>query len=702
MWDIRRRMLVPGGGVLLAAGLGLYYWKAAGLTIATVLATVFAGWQVYQGFRPQVDKAAERLRGLVEENWGLWRGLLLGDADPANVEFARNDDLRLGRAAGALAEGQLTGIYFYYDRLVPARLVILGPPGSGKTLLAVELALELLKRGFRSRDEGPAQLAVPVSVAGWTGDESLEDWLVDRLAEAYHLPLGVAAQLVESRRILPVLDGLDEIAQDPERGMATVELVLSALNTAYRGTDLPPVVITCRDHFYEDLHRSSLGVRNATVVKVKPLASEQVAAYIEHRFLADQAGRQRYPDWERLHDEIDLNNEPELLEVFQSPWLMTLATAVCASGIASLQDLENRDPEQLRDLLVGEFIPAAVILHPKNVGRRQMGERQLSEKYRRARAADRQDPVRVRNWLGVLARHLSWQADHKMSPADLQPDRLWLIAAAARKPVRVVHTTIAVLLGLLVGSLAAEFTGGIPGVITTCLTMALGAGFGLRAGLWKEPSPSRLNMALTVTSPPWWTRLTAWLRKPPAPSQVNIPQALTSPKWAGLIVAAGAAAAVAGTLDGGIKVGITEALAASLAACVLTGLSYGTSHAVTPNEPLTNDLTFGLVLGGVAGIATGLPGGLTGGLAARLHLNAHLTVPGSALLAIAISLMAGVALGSRMWLRYAIALAFLARQGILPGKCRNFLDWAATAGLLRISGIAYQFRHDDLRKHLDP
>ena len=103
-------MLVLGAAVLLAALLGLYYWKAPGLAIATIVGGLVAAYQVFQSFlppKPKVDEAAERLGDLVEQNWGTWRRVLLGNADPADVEFARDDNLRLGEAFSARPEGQL-------------------------------------------------------------------------------------------------------------------------------------------------------------------------------------------------------------------------------------------------------------------------------------------------------------------------------------------------------------------------------------------------------------------------------------------------------------------------------------------------------------------------------------------------------------------------------------------------------------------
>src|ERR1700733_8071318 len=133
MRDFRQRMLVLGAGILLAALVGFYYWHATGLAIATILATLLAAYQIYQGFlpsAPRVDEAAQRLGALVEDNWGTWRGQLLGQVDPADVTFVQDDELRLGQASSASAARHLTDIHSHYEGLVPARLVILGSAGS--------------------------------------------------------------------------------------------------------------------------------------------------------------------------------------------------------------------------------------------------------------------------------------------------------------------------------------------------------------------------------------------------------------------------------------------------------------------------------------------------------------------------------------------------------------------------------------------
>src|SRR5262249_32656734 len=52
------------------------------------------------------------------------------------------------------------------------------------------------------------------------------------------------------------------------------------------------------------------------------------------------------------------------------------------------------------------------------------------------------------------------------------------------------------------------------------------------------------------------------------------------------------------------------------------------------------------------------------------------------------------------WPRYLGAASILARAGKLPFRAARFLDWAYSVGLLRISGIAVQFRHVELQNWL--
>ncbi|ROP34847.1 hypothetical protein [Saccharothrix texasensis] len=113
------------------------------------------------------------------------------------------------------ATGRLDDVVRVYRRLRFGRLVVLGRPGSGKTVLTLRLVLGLLDTRA-DRDPVP----VVFSLGSWdpTGIE-FEDWLIDRLVRDYAGldatgPDGksLAAALVEAGRVPPVLDGFDEIA----------------------------------------------------------------------------------------------------------------------------------------------------------------------------------------------------------------------------------------------------------------------------------------------------------------------------------------------------------------------------------------------------------------------------------------------------------------------------------------------------------
>ncbi len=69
-------------------------------------------------------------------------------------------------------------------------------------------------------------------------------------------------------------------------------------------------------------------------------------------------------------------------------------------------------------------------------------------------------------------------------------------------------------------------------------------------------------------------------------------------------------------------------------------------------------------------------------------------------------LVVGLAYGLTDWTavgfgggrRYLVFL--LCARGRIPLRLGRFLDWAYHGGLLRVSGIAYQFRHRELQQWL--
>jgi predicted NACHT family NTPase len=124
-------------------------------------------------------------------------------------------------------------------------LLILGEPGSGKTTLLLELTRSLLDRA-----EWDEALPMPVvfPLAPWAAKRlPLADWLVDELSQRYDVPRQIGHAWVANDRILPLLDGLDEVA---ERHRSACVGAINAYQEG-RAHVLPGLVVTSRVADYD-------------------------------------------------------------------------------------------------------------------------------------------------------------------------------------------------------------------------------------------------------------------------------------------------------------------------------------------------------------------------------------------------------------------------------------------------------------------
>jgi hypothetical protein len=144
--------------------------------------------------------------------------------------------------------------------------------------------------------------------------------------------------------------------------------------------------------------------------------------------------------------------------------------------------------------------------------------------------------------------------------------------------------------------------------------------------------------------------------------------------------AIGFAGGLVGVFAGGLMAGLTtRPVSVDLPRRVV---SQGLAHTACM---LAGGLAAGLAIGLGGGLAVGLAGGLAGGLVVGL----------------AVGLTIGIFTASGSpWPRYAIACLLLARRGALPRRPGVLLDWAYDAGLVRLSGIAVQFRHREFQDWL--
>ncbi|MEU5432342.1 NACHT domain-containing protein [Streptomyces sp. NPDC020719] len=409
-----------------------------------------------------LDHAADALAEAVRLHWQAeWRLRRLQDPRPLPVrwttappwlaDFDENTGLRHGGAAEL--DGVLDDITRVFARVPSRRLVVLGAPGSGKTVLAVRFTLDALAH----RDTGdPVPVIFPL--ATWQPDTtSLYAWLATRLADGYPAlgsvqPSGalLAAELLETGRVLPVLDGLDELAA-PVRAEAVRQLN-SGLDQG------SPVLLTCRSQVYARVVTDGDVFTAAAVVELQPLAFEEAAAFLRltARPLRGPAG-ERITAW----DPVLARSRPgdPIRQVLASPLMVAMARAVYGESGNDPMELVRRpefaDATALEEYLLDGFVPAAFA------------------------GSTRWDAGRAGHWLRFLARHL----EHRHT-RDLA---WWELHTALPRPLPRLGPLL--LLGLLGEAVCLPLwaLGGDPALPAVTAATVAGACAGYAAG----PRPRR-------------------------------------------------------------------------------------------------------------------------------------------------------------------------------------------------------------------
>ena len=366
---------------------------ASAITAVLGVLGAAAKWWPRQGVTVDADTALDALAVAVRRQWEDEQTLRrLADPRPLPLRWVtcERDGVMdywevisgvAGRETPIDLDGCLDEIVEVFERIPSRRLVVLGEPGAGKSVLAMHFIVATL-RGRVAGDPVP----VLFPVASWNPREaSLSTWMVSRLCVDYPFLGGrvasgatLAGDLVERGGIWPVLDGLDE-APEPVR----VEVITTLNRTLSRGDRM---LLTCRSaEFVAAVEAAQDVVTAAAVIELTPLGLDEVASYLR----VTAPTRRGVNKWEPIFTHLRAHPEDPLSAVLATPLMTSLARVAYSEHAADPAVLLDRTrfatADSIGDHLLDQLVPAVYSATPTTQARgwRAGGPSRLAESARR-------------------------------------------------------------------------------------------------------------------------------------------------------------------------------------------------------------------------------------------------------------------------------------------------------------------------------
>jgi hypothetical protein len=280
--------------------------------LALAVVTALRRWEQAQAAAPPPER--RRLLELLDQVERFWIKSVLERALPESGLLGRDREERPGDVAQpwevpnwtARAEPALlpprTPLDLFVER--GRRLLILGDGGYGKTTDLLQLAAGLLAL---ARDDPQQPVPVVLKLASWgRRSRRLADWMSGQIAARHKLDAVLVRGWIAGDRLLPLLDGLDEV----EAGCR--DACVRAVNEFLAGHPACGLAVACRSDVNEELaERLRLGEAYA----LRPLSGEAL-----DRLLAGS-----WPGVEALRTALA---EPGWRELARTPLLLVMMERV--------------------------------------------------------------------------------------------------------------------------------------------------------------------------------------------------------------------------------------------------------------------------------------------------------------------------------------------------------------------------------------
>ncbi|MGA1262956.1 MAG: NACHT domain-containing protein, partial [Prochlorothrix sp.] len=345
---------------------------------------------LWEAVRDEVrDRLVQSLHNQVLINLGK-------DAQPQQVNSRRPWDweVKIGPGVKALTgdlpeEWDIGEIFNQANR----KLLILGAPGSGKTTTLLDLGRELLAA---AATDANAPIPVLVNLSSWKEDEqSMADWLREEVRVKYGVSAKLGQQWIEEKALLPLLDGLDEVAAERQ------EVCAQRINEWLASELRPVAVVVCSRTEEYGLYQTNLELGGA--ICLKPLTLAQMQDYLRGLGQEDLAAA--------------LETDEGLRDLVEAPLL--LGMAVLAFEGEGMDQWRGLTTEQ--DRLIW-LLDAYVVT--------RLQKEYEGKAYKAGKVPDAQQ---TRQWLSWLAKLMARQSQTEFLIEGLQPRETLTNLAAKRQ-----------------------------------------------------------------------------------------------------------------------------------------------------------------------------------------------------------------------------------------------------------------------------